>query len=89
MCYFHDFLINIYCRRNMGHYFLGNPCTMSSNDTHSTVEYLSVSNRTLLIFLALKAATVLMEFFCKLLSSDKIRGSYHSDMGKGARITQY
>jgi hypothetical protein len=27
ICYFHDFWINIYCEKNMAHYFLGNPCT--------------------------------------------------------------
>jgi hypothetical protein len=26
MCYFHNFLINIYSKENM-HYFLGNPCS--------------------------------------------------------------
>jgi hypothetical protein len=25
ICYFHDFWINIYCGKNMGHYFLGLP----------------------------------------------------------------
>jgi hypothetical protein len=25
MCFFHDFLTNIYCRKNMKHYFLDNP----------------------------------------------------------------